>query len=137
MIRPVRPVVLLPLTAMLGACASVSPGMPPRAHGMTLDATLQREASDTGSAGAELVLSSVRVTDSAGTVLMAPRLLVKVGEPASIRIGTDTAWTDIQVTTRREGSAVLVDAALSESGGPVRIRAQAQAIDAPAAAGAK
>ncbi len=73
MIRPVRSVVLLPLPVMLGACASVQPGMP-------------------------------------------PRVLTKLGEPASIRVGTDEHAIEVQVSTRREGADVRVDAVLTETG---------------------
>ena len=136
------PSVVLSAALVLGACTGVPAAGPagqapsPAAAAMSIDATRRRDRGADG-AEADVVAVQVRVTDAAGDALMAPRLLVKVGEPASIRVGTDTRWTDVQVTTRREGSAVVVDAALSESGGPVRIRAKAQAADVTPPAGAK
>lgn len=133
-LRPLRPLLLAPALGALVACGS-TPSAPPRAVAMTLDARLQRDAAGTGDAGAELVLAAVRVTDAAGNALAAPRLLTKIGQTASIRVGTDDHAIEVQVTSRREGAGVRVDAVLTETGVPGHVTATAVARDrAPAPA---
>ena len=77
--------------------------------------------------GNDTVMSEIRVVDSAGGVLAAPRILTAVGSPGSIRIGTEREFIEVLVTSRREGAAVVVTAACSEDGGPPRVEARAEA----------
>lgn len=78
----------------------------------------------------ELVMAQVRVTDAAGTVLTAPRVFAKIGEPALVQIGSDMDMTEVRITSRRIGTDVVVDAELTCTDGPERITASVKAREA-------
>ena len=80
-----------------------------------------------GDAARDTVMSEIRVVDSVGSVLAAPRILTAVGSPGSIRVGTEHEFIEVLVTSRREGAAVVVTATCSEDGGPPRVEARAEA----------
>jgi hypothetical protein len=92
---------------------------------LDLRSTLVHDESAGG--GNDTVMSEIRVVDSAGSVLAAPRVLTAVGSPGSIRVGTEHEFIEVLVTSRREGNAVVVTATCSEDGGPPRLEARAQA----------
>ena len=92
---------------------------------MTLRSTLVH--GESGDGARNTVMSEINVIDSAGGVLAAPRMLTALGSPGSIRIGTEREFIEVLVTSRREGSAVVVTATCSEDGGPPRIEARAEA----------
>ena len=96
-----------------------------RVASLNLSATLVHDQS--GDAARDTVMSEIRVVDSTGSVLAAPRILTAVGSPGSIRVGTEHEFIEVLVTSRREGSAVVVTATGSEDGGPPRIEARAEA----------
>lgn len=111
-----------------GGCASVSsPAAAPagRVASLTLRSTLVH--GESGDGARNTVMSEINVIDSAGGVLAAPRMLTALGSPGSIRIGTEREFIEVLVTSRREGSAVVVTATCSEDGGPPRIEARAEA----------
>ena len=120
----------LALVVLAGGCAS-TPGAaaaaPPagRVASLYLSATLMHDQS--GDAARDTVMSEIRVVDSAGSVLAAPRILTAVGSPGSIRVGTEHEFIEVLVTSRREGNAVVVTATCSEDGGPPRVEARAEA----------
>ena len=113
-----------------GGCAS-TPGTGAaaphagRVASLNLSATLVHDESS--DAARDTVMSEIRVVDSAGGVLAAPRILTAVGSPGSIRIGTEREFIEVLVTSRREGAAVVVTATCSEDGGPPRVEARAEA----------
>ena len=111
-----------------GGCASVpSPGAAPagRVASLTLRSTLVHDES--GDAARDTVMSEIRVVDSAGSVLAAPRILTAIGSPGSIRVGTEHEFIEVLVTSRREGNAVVVTATCAEDGAPPTIEARAEA----------
>lgn len=98
---------------------------------MTVDASLVRD--DGGKDGPqELVMSQIRITDASGATLAAPRILSRVGEPASIQLGFESGMTDVRVHSHRDGADVFVDAVLTRTDGPERLTAR---VKAKAAAG--
>jgi hypothetical protein len=96
-----------------------------RVASLSLSATLVHDES--GDAARDTVMSEIRVVDSAGSVLAAPRILTAIGSPGSIRVGTEHEFIEVLVTSRRDGSTVIVIATCSEDGGPPRIEARAEA----------
>ena len=96
-----------------------------RVASLTMSATLVHDES--GDTARDTVMSEIRVVDSAGSVLAAPRILTAVGSPGSIRVGTEREFIEVLVTSRREGNAVVVTATCAEDGGPPRIEARAEA----------
>ena len=118
------------LVVLEGGCAS-TPGTgaaAPRAGrvaSLNLSATLVHDES--GDAARDTVMSEIRVVDSAGSVLAAPRILTAIGSPGSIRVGTEHEFIEVLVTSRREGNAVVVTATCAEDGAPPSIEARAEA----------
>jgi hypothetical protein len=96
-----------------------------RVASLNLSATLVHDESS--DAARDTVMSEIRVVDSAGSVLAAPRILTAIGSPGSIRVGTEHEFIEVLVTSRRDGSTVIVIATCSEDGGPPRIEARAEA----------
>ena len=96
-----------------------------RVASLDLDAMLVHDKSS--DAARDTVMSEIRVVDSAGSVLAAPRILTAIGSPGSIRVGTEHEFIEVLVTSRRDGSTVIVTATCSEDGGPPRIEARAEA----------
>ena len=96
-----------------------------RVASMNLSTTLVHDES--GDTARDTVMSEIRVVDSAGSVLAAPRILTAVGSPGSIRVGTEREFIEVLVNSRREGAAVVVTATCSEDGGPPRVEARAEA----------
>jgi hypothetical protein len=129
---------ILALLASVGGAGCSSPAaMPPGAQdagrpaSMTVDASLVRD--DGGKDGPqELVMSQIRITDASGATLAAPRILSRVGEPASIQLGFESGMTDVRVHSHRDGADVFVDAVLTRTDGPERLTAR---VKAKAAAG--
>jgi hypothetical protein len=80
-----------------------------------------------GSDEPELVMAQVHVTDAAGVVLTAPRVVAKIGEPALVQIGSEMGMTEVRITSRRVGTDVVVDAELTCTDGPERLTASVQA----------
>jgi hypothetical protein len=120
----------LPLVVLGGGCASASStgAVAPhagRVASLNLSATLVHDQS--GDAARDTVMSEIRVVDSVGSVLAAPRILTAVGSPGSIRVGTEHEFIEVLVISRREGAAVVVTATCSEDGGPPRVEARAEA----------
>ena len=120
----------LALVVLEGGCASApSTGAAAphagRVASLNLSATLVHDQS--GDAARDTVMSEIRVVDSTGSVLAAPRILTAVGSPGSIRVGTEHEFIEVLVTSRREGNAVVVTATCAEDGGPPRIEARAEA----------
>ena len=120
----------LALVVLEGGCASThSTGSAAphagRVASLNLSATLVHDQS--GDAARDTVMSEIRVVDSAGSVLAAPRILTAVGSPGSIRVGTEHESIEVLVTSRREGAVVVVTATCSEDGAPPRIEARAEA----------
>jgi hypothetical protein len=113
-----------------GGCAS-TPGTGAaaphagRVASLNLSATLVHDES--GDAARDTVMSEIRVVDSAGSVLAAPRILTAIGSPGSIRVGTEHEFIEVLVTSRREGNAVVVTATCAEDGAPPTIEARAEA----------
>jgi len=118
------------LVVLEGGCAS-APGTGAtaphagRVASLNLSATLVHDES--GDAARDTVMSEIRVVDSAGSVLAAPRILTAIGSPGSIRVGTEHEFIEVLVTSRREGNAVIVTATCAEDGAPPTIEARAEA----------
>lgn len=118
---------------LIGVAAWIVASLVPevaRPAAMSLDAHLV-PAPDPDSDPSELVVAQIRITDSSDAVLSAPRIFAKVGEAASIRIGSDASMTEVRVTSRRDGAAVVVDAELTRTDGPERLTARANAKSGP------
>ncbi len=94
---------------------------------MAVEATLVEEGIDEDDSVSEIVMSCVRVTDAVGKVLLAPRIFAKVGQPASISLSTGSTSVEIQVSSRVEGDAVIVDAVLVEQGRTPRLSTTTEA----------
>ena len=113
-----------------GGCASTPSAGAAAPHAgrvasLNLSATLMHDES--GDVARDTVMSEIRVVDSAGSVLAAPRILTVVGSPGSIRVGTEHEFIEVLVTSRREGAAVVVTATCAEDGAPPRVEARAEA----------
>jgi len=118
---------LLGVTAWIGASLGSEVARP---AAMSLDAHLV-PAPDPDIDPSELVMAQVRITDASDAVLSSPRIFAKVGEKASIRIGSEASMTEVRVTSRRDGAAVVVDAELTRTDGPERLSASANAKGRP------
>ena len=94
---------------------------------MAVEATLVEEGIGEDDSVSETVMSCVRVTDAVGKVLLAPRIFAKVGQPASISLSTGSASVEIQVNSRVEADAVIVDAVLVEQGRTPRLSTTTEA----------
>ena len=112
----------LALVVLGDGCAAPHAG---RVASLNLSATLVHDES--GDAARDTVMSEIRVVDSAGSVLAAPRILTAIGSPGSIRVGTEHEFIEVLVTSRREGNAVVVTATCAEDGAPPTIEARAEA----------
>lgn len=129
--------VILALLASVGGAGCSSPAAVQhggkdagRPAAMAVDARLVR--GDRAKDGAEeLVLSEIRITDASGATLAAPRILARLGEPASIQMGSEAGMTDVRVNSRREGTDVFVDAVLTCTDGPERLSACVKAKAEP------
>jgi hypothetical protein len=131
--RKVLIVTAATVALLLGVTAWIVTSLVPevaRPAAMSLDAHLV-PAPDPDSDPSELVVAQIRITDSSDAVLSAPRIFAKVGEAASIQIGSDASMTEVRVTSRRDGAAVVVDAELTRTDGPERLSARANAKDGP------
>lgn len=71
--------------------------------------------------GREEVLIEITVQDASGNMIAAPRLLTYIGQPAMAEIGANLregfTGMRIEVTSRREGSSIVVDTKVIELDG--------------------
>lgn len=119
------------IALLLGVTAWIGTSLVPkvaRPAAMSLDAHFV-PAPDPDNDPTELVMAQIRITDSSDALLSAPRIFARVGEEASIQIGSDAGMTEVRLTSRRDGADVVVHAELTCADGSERLSARVKAQD--------
>lgn len=123
-------VVVLGSLATLAGCAE-PPSKAPAT--MNVSARLVEQPGGGGEPGSvqTLVMAQVSISDSAGQVMAAPRVLAELGKPATIRVDANGTWYQVELVAARDGDTVRVEADLNGSDGTPLLTVTTQARDEP------